>query len=231
MTTRRFLQLSALAAFVLLGLQYTAIGQGVTQRLFWLADGAGNAIASTNASSVRGLNVYIKNPADGSSVTYTAEDHNLGAATSTTLRTAPVSSGATGAAPTAAVSYLGFNSSGATGGFLAGAIGCDQQAFLNMATATTTQIVALTSGRKIHVCYWLALANGTTTFTWKRGTGSNCGTGTTSISPDWNLAAQVGFSGGTGAFPIFDNQNAGDALCGTSSAAVNLQLYIRYAVL
>jgi hypothetical protein len=65
--------------------------------------------------------------------------------------------------------------------------------------------------------------------TFKRGTGSNCGTGTTTISNAWDLTAQVGFSGGSGVGAIFDNQNAGDALCVTNSAAVNLHIFVRYA--
>lgn len=88
MTTRRFLQLLALAALVVLGLQYTAVGQGIARNLVWLADKAGNGLTSSSpAGSARGLDVYIKNPADGSSVTYTSEDHNTGASTANTLRT------------------------------------------------------------------------------------------------------------------------------------------------
>lgn len=155
----------------------------------------------------------------------------VGVAGTGTPRTTDVASGTIGAAPPAQASYLGLNTSGATAGLLGGAIGCDSQAFLDMTTATTTELVSLTSGRKIYVCYWLALSNGSTTMTFKRGTGANCGTGTTTISNAWELTAQVGFSGGTGAFPIFDNLNAGDALCTTNSSAVNLHVYVRYAKL
>lgn len=138
--------------------------------------------------------------------------------------------GATGAAPPANASYLGGQGSGATGGFLVPVTSCDSQAFLDMTTATTTELVALTSGRKVYVCYWLAMANGATTMTFKRGTGTNCGTGTTTISNAWELTAQVGFSGGSGLGAIFDNQTAANALCVTSSAAVNLHIFVRYAV-
>lgn len=119
--------------------------------------------------------------------------------------------------------------SGATGGLPAAVTTCDSQAFLDMTTATTTEIVALTASQKVYVCYWLAESNGTTVMTLKRGTGTNCATGTASISPAWDLTAQVGFSGGSGLGAIFDNQTAGNALCVTSSAAVNLHVYVRYA--
>lgn len=137
--------------------------------------------------------------------------------------------GATGSAPPANANYLGGVTSGATGGLLGGVTTCDSQAFLDMTTATTTELVALTASRKVFVCYWLAEANGSTTMTFKRGTGTNCGTGTTTISNAWELTAQTGFSGGSGLGAIFDNQNAGDALCVTSSAAVNLHVFVRYA--
>lgn len=159
--------------------------------------------------------------------TWTVQPGNT--ANSTPWLTTDGATSATGSAPPAKAGYLGGVTSGATGGLLGGITTCDSQAFLDMTTATTTELVALTASRKVYVCYWLAEANGTTVMTFKRGTGTNCGTGTTTISNAWDLVAQVGFSGGGGLGAIFDNQNAGDALCVTSSAAVNLHVYVRYA--
>lgn len=137
--------------------------------------------------------------------------------------------GSTGSAPPAKAVFLSGITSGATGGLLGGITTCDSQAFLDMTTGTTTELVALTASRKIYVCSWLVMANGATTMTFKRGTGTNCGTGTTTISNAWELTAQVGFAMGNGTGVIFDNQNAGDALCVTNSAAVNLHVLVRYA--
>jgi hypothetical protein len=137
--------------------------------------------------------------------------------------------GATGSAPPANANFLAGLASGATGGLLGGYAQCDDQAFLDMTTATTTELVPLTSGRIVQVCYWLAESNGTTTMTFKRGTGTNCGTGTTSISPAWDLTAQTGFSGGSGIGAIFDNRTASNALCVTNGSAVNLHIFVRFA--
>lgn len=137
--------------------------------------------------------------------------------------------GATGSAPPANASFIGGIGSGATGGLLTGITACDSQAFLDMTTATTTELVALTASRKVFICQMTVMANGTTTFTLKRGTGTNCGTGTTTISPAWDLTAQTGFSQGAGMGVVFDNQNAGDALCVTNGSAVNLHIFVRYA--
>lgn len=153
----------------------------------------------------------------------------VGAAGTGTARVVDVASGTTGSAPPTQASYLGGVTSGATGGLLGGITTCDSQAFLDMTTATTTEIVALTASRKVFVCYWLVESNGTAVVTFKRGTGTNCGTGTTTISPAWDLTAQTGFSGGSGVGVVFDNLNAGDALCVTSSAAVNVHVFMRYA--
>lgn len=154
----------------------------------------------------------------------------VGAAGTGTPRFVDVASGSTGSAPPAQASYVGGVTSGATGGLLSGGVTvCDSQAFLDMTSATTTELVALTASRKVYICYWLAVSNGATTMTFKRGTSTNCQTGTTTISNAWELTAQVGFSGGGGFGAIFDNQNAGDALCVTNSAAVNLHIFVRYA--
>lgn len=138
--------------------------------------------------------------------------------------------GAIGAAPPANAVYLGGLTSGATGGLTGPIPVCDQQQFLDMTSATTTEIVALTSGRKIHVCFEKIVSNGTTTFTWKKGTGTNCGTGTAAISNAVEMVAQFGWSSGTGLGEIMDNQTAANALCATNSAGVNLHIFIRYGI-
>lgn len=139
--------------------------------------------------------------------------------------------GATAAAPPANANYIAGITSGATGGLLSGGIPvCDSQAFLDMTTATTTELVALTTSRTIHVCHIRVISNGTTTFTFKRGTGTNCGTGTTSIDNAIELTAQVGFIAGTGFGEVLNGGASANALCVTNSAAVNLHVFVRYAV-
>lgn len=148
--------------------------------------------------------------------------------------------GTIGAAPPAVGSYTTGLGSGATGGLVVPMIICDSQGYLDMTTATTTEIAPLVSSRTIKVCNATAMANGTTVLTFKRGTGTNCGTGTTSVSPAWDLTAQAGFSwtasaggfiiGPAGAGTAGGAMTSGNALCATSSAAVNLHIHINYAV-
>lgn len=139
--------------------------------------------------------------------------------------------GATAAAPPANANYIAGITSGATGGLLSGGIPvCDQQQFLDMTTATTTELVALTSGRTIHVCHVRVFSNGATTFTFKRGTGTNCGTGTTSIDNAIELTAQTGYVAGTGVGEVLNGGASANALCVTNSATVNLHVFVRYAV-
>jgi hypothetical protein len=136
---------------------------------------------------------------------------------------------ATGAAPPANALLAGGIASGATGGFVSGLTVCDNSAFLDMTTATTTQIVALVSGRKIRVCGFSLQGGGTTTATIKYGTGSNCGTGTTVLSPGWELTAQSGLAEGSGLGELFQTP-VSQALCVTSSAAVNLHAFVTYTI-
>lgn len=148
--------------------------------------------------------------------------------------------GATAAVPPTNANYIAGITSGATGGLLsAGVTVCDSSGYLDMTTATTTEIAPLVSSRTIRVCQIVAMSNGTTVFTLKRGTGTNCGTGTASVSPAWDLTAQTGFSAGNGFGEILGAAGAGtvggamtsgNALCVTNSAAVNLHVMIRYAV-
>lgn len=133
--------------------------------------------------------------------------------------------GATGSAAPAGATYLGVNSSGN----LTGLVGCDSSAFLDMTTATTTQIVALTSGKSIHVCNVAIQGGGTSTVTLKYGTATNCGTGTTAISPGWELTAQNGVAEGSGLGQIYSTI-ASNALCVTSSAGVNVHVHVAYTV-
>lgn len=136
--------------------------------------------------------------------------------------------GAIGAAPPANVVYAGAVTSGATGGLLSGIVACDSHALLNMTTATTTEIVALTASQSIYVCSVLVSSNGTSAVKFVRGTGTNCGTGTADMSANHDLTAQVGFARGSGLGTIMRGTSA-NALCVTSSAAVNVHIDVTYA--
>jgi len=107
-------------------------------------------------------------------------------------------------------------------------------AFINMTTATTTQIVALSGSTVVYVTGYSAVGDGVTATTFKfvGGTGSNCGTGThdlTSTLPFTTATQTLGIShGGTGPGVLFHNV-AGEEVCVTSSGAANFGVDVSYA--
>lgn len=137
--------------------------------------------------------------------------------------------GATGSAPPANANYIAGIGGGATNGLLTAVPVCDSQAFLDMTTATTTELVALTASQTIHICHIRVTANGATTMTFKRGTGTNCGTGTTAIDNAIELTAQTGYVAGIGFGEVLNGGASANAVCVTNSAAVNLHIFVRYA--
>ena len=102
-------------------------------------------------------------------------------------------------------------------------------AAVTISTATTTQMIALTSSKKIFVTSFNLLASGTTTATWVTGTGTNCGTGQTSLTGAYDLAAQAGLAVGGGLGPVLVVP-AGQALCLTNSAAIKVTGSVAYTV-
>ena len=69
------------------------------------------------------------------------------------------------------------------------------------AWAFSTRIfTAGTTGRQLNICgYMINLGGTATNVQLKYGTGTNCGTGTTNLTPNWNLTAagaQINMQGG-----------------------------------
>jgi hypothetical protein len=104
----------------------------------------------------------------------------------------------------------------------------DASAAINVSTATTTQLVALSSGKKIYVGALDVIAAGTGNVTFVYGTGTNCGTGTTSLTGAYNLTAQAGIAKGNGLGAVLVVP-ASNALCVTTSAAVQMSGSVAYA--
>ncbi|HEX2656206.1 MAG TPA: hypothetical protein VHN11_21495 [Xanthobacteraceae bacterium] len=130
---------------------------------------------------------------------------------------------ATGSAVPAKASYAGANS----GGNLTGIIQADASAKIDISTATTTQLVALSSGKKIYITNYKVIAGGTGNFKFVYGTGTNCGTGTTDLEGANNLTAQAGSVAGSGLGPVLVVP-ASNALCATTSAAVQMSGHVAY---
>ena len=137
--------------------------------------------------------------------------------------TSEIGYGSTGSAVPSSAGYMGAVSSGN----LTGIIQADTTAAINVSTATTTQLVALSSGKKIYVTSWDVIAGGTGNITFEYGTGTTCGTGTTALTGAYPLTAQNGESKGVGLGPVLIVP-AGNALCVLTSAAVQMSGSISY---
>lgn len=133
------------------------------------------------------------------------------------LAAAQAGTAAPGAATPGSVLYVGANS----GGLLTGLIQADVSVPINISTATDTQLIALSGSKKIYVSAWDVIAAGTGNIQLEYGTGSNCGTGTTALTGNYNLTAQAGISKGNGLGVILVVP-AGNALCVKTSAAVGM---------
>jgi hypothetical protein len=116
------------------------------------------------------------------------------------------------------------------GGATIGATGYDPSvvpvtsASINVSTATTTQIVALSSGKLIYVSGGVVMAGGTGNITFEYGTGTACATGTTVLGGAMPLVANVGFIIPDKTYVV----PAGDALCVLTSAAVQYSGTVGY---
>jgi hypothetical protein len=99
--------------------------------------------------------------------------------------------------------------------------GLNQSVPINISTATTTQLVALSGSTKVYIMAWDVIAGGTGNITLEYGTGASCGTGTTVLTGAYNLTAQAGIAKGSGAAPVLVVP-AGNALCALTSAAVQM---------
>jgi hypothetical protein len=113
-------------------------------------------------------------------------------------------------------------------------INCTENAFLNMTTATTTEIVALSGSTRIYVCHYSIISNGGTATTVKfvGGTGTNCATSQDDRSAGIPLTAAtntVGISAGSGEGMILKTSTDGDALCVTSSGNATIGVNVSFA--
>lgn len=107
---------------------------------------------------------------------------------------------------------------------------CDNTASISMSSATTTQAIALASGKSVYVCGFVFNADGKTTAKLVQGTGTNCATGQSSLTPPFNLDAGANVQLGSGLGRLLKS-NAGSAVCVTSSAGKTLNVLLIYAQL
>lgn len=132
-------------------------------------------------------------------------------------------SGLTGSAVPGTAAYLGAN----TGGNLTGLVACNSTAKYDASTSGSTELVALASSQTIRVCGFNIIAGGTVNVKLVYGTGTNCGTGSTNMTPAYQLTAQAGMVDHT---PFWNGlaTAASNALCINASGATAVQAMVYY---
>jgi hypothetical protein len=98
---------------------------------------------------------------------------------------------------------------------------------INVSTATTTQLVAISGTTSIYVTSYDVIAGGAGNITFEYGTGSACGTGTTPLTGAYPLVAQAGIAKGDGTGTVL-KVPAGNALCVLTSASVQYSGSVSY---
>jgi hypothetical protein len=142
------------------------------------------------------------------------------------------SSGAIGAAVPSRAEYTGVYA----GGNLSGLVQCDKSAQATIATATDTQLVALSGSLTIYVCSYVieiqGIATTAGTLQLEYGTGTACATGKTAITPTFIGSTTAGSPWG-----IMHGANigyafktiAGQALCANSTTTTTQKVFVTYA--
>src|SRR5215813_13951546 len=104
-------------------------------------------------------------------------------------------------------------------------IGCNQIFQVTQGAVALTKIVSSVTGKLISLCGWAANGNGAATVQLQYGTGTNCGTGTTSLTPAVSLAANTSYSDHPGF--VFFSLPSGNDLClvTTGAGTSNVMVY------
>lgn len=201
-----------------------------------LDDGSGTAITSTSSA----LDVNIKSSAVGGSTTNVTQlnsttiSTNNGTADAGTERVAIASNnspvaglgaGATGSAVPANGIYVG----GQASGNLTGKIQCDKSVVYDASTSGRTKLISKVTSQKIYLCGYVFFAAGTVNVDLDYGTQTTnpCDTGTTKLTPAYQLTAQTGISDNAGEFRGMGTAATQD-ICINASGGVAVQATVYY---
>lgn len=102
---------------------------------------------------------------------------------------------------------------------------CNKSQFYDASTNGATQVVP--AGGPVLICGFVLLSSGTVNVGLVYGTGTNCATGQTKITPAFQFTAQTGLSDPS---PYYRGMNApgGNALCVLTSGGVAVQVIVYY---
>lgn len=184
--------------------------QGSSRGALFVATGADTFNVTVNAALPAGTNLVGKVGIDQTTP-------------GTTNGTQDASTGTTGSAVPSKGAYIAANGSGN----LTGEIVCDNSTVYDASTSGPTQLVALSSGKTIYVCGYAITVGGTATnVNLSYGTGTACATGTTKLTPAYQIIANGGIVDHASNHWGGMKSAASNALCINSSAANAVQATI-----
>lgn len=108
--------------------------------------------------------------------------------------------------------------------------GCNQSAIYDASTAGATKLVTGVSNKRIYVCGWNILSGGTVNVSLIYGTGGTCGSGTTSITPAFQLTAQISEVDHLPVYTGIAAVPASNDLCINASGGVAVQAIVYYTL-
>jgi hypothetical protein len=103
---------------------------------------------------------------------------------------------------------------------------CDQTAAITISGSGLTQIVAASAGKKVRICHINFSNSAESNVTIEEGTGSNCGTGTTTVSGVYQSVLSFALDFSTRDAPVF---GSGDAVCLNFVSSVTAGGLVQYA--
>lgn len=201
-------------------------GTALTSTGNWGVTSAGFLFVRANVSAIStGTAVFAMRA--GAGAPGTVATAGGGGSTSVTQGTSPwvVSGTTTLGAGTASAGK--FQMQGKASGATTDLISCDSSTTYDASTNGKTQLVGLTSSQNVYVCGYTIFAAGTVNVSLSSGTGTNCGTTSTNITPAFQLTAQTGAVDGS---PFYRGlkANASEELCLVTNAAVAVQAIVYY---
>lgn len=115
-----------------------------------------------------------------------------------------------------------------SGAAVAQQVDCNRSASYDTNSNGATKLVTGTAGRSIYVCGYSIVSGGTVNVSLVYGTGTNCGTGTTAITPAYNTVVTMA---------LFDNSPfwrglvapAAKDLCINASSGVAIQAIVYFS--
>jgi hypothetical protein len=139
----------------------------------------------------------------------------------------PTSSSATGSAVPASGSYIATSQSAV----LKGVIGCDTHAFYDASDNGKKTVVTGVSSKKIYICgYTLATGSTATNLSLTSGTGTDCATTSTAITPAYQLVANDRVGANASFWNGLITLANADNLCVNASAGNAHQVEIWYTI-